>query len=137
MHQCEHMVGEAGRIGVVLFDSQVRFVVQQAIEHIGGIAHADVDHLDTERRVLIGNMRVEQPPRLRAVLRVDVAGALGLAAHFEALTVRGRRGAIAPVLRERVAELGIDKIGQRRRIGLVADVPGLQPRQLSVTCAGT
>ena len=33
-------------------------------------------------------------------------------------------------------ELGIDQFGQRRRIGFVADVPGLQPSELGVGRAG-
>ena len=33
-------------------------------------------------------------------------------------------------------ELGIDQLGQRRRVGFVADVPGLKPSQLGVGCAG-
>ena len=32
------VIGEAGRVGVVLLDPQVGLVVQQAVEHIGGIS---------------------------------------------------------------------------------------------------
>jgi hypothetical protein len=80
MHQGKHMIREARRIGVVLLDAQVGFVVQETIEHISRIAHADIDHLRAERRVLVGDMGVEQPARVRSVLRVDVAGALAPAA---------------------------------------------------------
>lgn len=38
VHQGEDVIGEAGRVGVVLLDPQVGLVVQQAVEHIGGIA---------------------------------------------------------------------------------------------------
>ena len=48
VHQAEHMIGEARRVGVVFLDTQVRLVVQQAIEHIGRVAQADVDHLGAE-----------------------------------------------------------------------------------------
>ena len=61
--------------------------VQEAIEHISRIAHADIDHLRAERRVLVGDVGVEQPARTRSVLRVDVAGALTPATRLEALTV--------------------------------------------------
>ena len=88
VHQREDVIGEARRVGVVLFDPQVGFVVQQAIEHIGRVAHADVHDLGVERRVLVGYVRVERPPWAAAVFRVDVAGALGLAAGAEVLTVR-------------------------------------------------
>ncbi|GHL84141.1 hypothetical protein ECZU36_58150 [Escherichia coli] len=70
------MIGEAGRVGVVLLDPQVGLVVQQAVEHIGGIADADIHHAGAERRVLVGDMGIEQPSRLATVLRVDVPGAL-------------------------------------------------------------
>jgi hypothetical protein len=33
-------------------------------------------------------------------------------------------------------ELGVDQLGQRRRIGFVADMPGLQPGELGVGRAG-
>ncbi len=35
-----------------------------------------------------------------------------------------------------MAELCVDQIGQRRPVGFVADVPGLQPSQLGVGRAG-
>ena len=35
VHQTEHMVGAARRVGVVFLDAQVGLVVKQAIEHIG------------------------------------------------------------------------------------------------------
>ena len=62
--------------------------VQQAIEHIGRVAQADVDHLGAEGRVLVGDMGIERPPWAAAVFRIDVAGALGLAAGAEVLAVR-------------------------------------------------
>ena len=58
VHQAEHMIGEARRVGVVFLDTQVRLVVQQAIEHIGRVAQADVDHLGAEGRVLVGDMGI-------------------------------------------------------------------------------
>jgi hypothetical protein len=72
----------------VLLDPQVGLVVQQAIEHIGRVAHADVDHLGAEGRVLVGDMGIERPPWAAAILRVDMPGALGLAAGSEVLAVR-------------------------------------------------
>ena len=89
MHQGKDVIGEAGRVGVVLLDPQVGLVVQQAVEHIGGIADADIHHAGAERRVLVGDMGVEQPSRLTAVLRVDVSGALAPAASPETLAIGG------------------------------------------------
>ena len=53
VHEGEDVIGEAGGIGVVLLDPQVRLMVEQAVEHIGGIAYTDVDDLGAEGRVLI------------------------------------------------------------------------------------
>ena len=88
VHQREDVVREPCRVGVVLLDAQVGFVVQQAVEHVGRVAHADVHDLGVERRVLVGDMGVERPPWAAAVFRIDVAGALGLAAGAEVLAVR-------------------------------------------------
>ena len=88
VHQGEDVIGETGRVGVVLLDPQVGLVVQQAVEHVGRVAHADVHDLGVERRVLVGDMGVERPPWAAAVFRIDVAGALGLAARAEVLAVR-------------------------------------------------
>ncbi|MNG04146.1 hypothetical protein D3C84_872570 [compost metagenome] len=136
VHQREDMIGEAGRVGVVFLDPQVRLVVQQTVEHIGRVTHADIHHAGAERCVLVGDMGVEQPPRLAAVLRVDVPGAFAPAARAEALAI-GRRGrAVAPVSGEGMTVLVVDQLGQGRRVGFVSDVPGLQPGQLGVGQAG-
>jgi hypothetical protein len=47
------VIGEAGRIGIVLLDPQVGLVMQQTIQDVCGIVHRGVDDLDVERRVLI------------------------------------------------------------------------------------
>ena len=89
VHQGEDVIGEAGRVGVVLLDPQVGLVVQQAVEHIGGIADATFTTRGAERRVLVGDMGIEQPSRLATVLRVDVPGALAPATRAEALAIGG------------------------------------------------
>ncbi len=88
MHQGKDVIGEAGRVGVVLLDPQVGLVVQQAVEH-RLIAYADIHHAGAERRVLVGDMGIEQPSRLATVLRVDVPGALASATRAEALAIGG------------------------------------------------
>jgi len=35
VHEGEDMIGEAGGVGVVLFDPQIGLVMQQTVEHIG------------------------------------------------------------------------------------------------------
>ena len=88
VHQRENVIGEARRVGVVLLDPQVGFVVQQPVEYIGRVAHADIDHLGVERCVLVGDVGVERPAWAAAVFRIDVAGTLGLAAGTEVLAIR-------------------------------------------------
>nr|QIQ10641.1 hypothetical protein HKOLGJPJ_00042 [uncultured bacterium] len=88
VHQPEDVIGEARCIGVVLLNAQVGFVVQQAIEHVGRVTHADIDHLGVERRVLVGDVGVKGPSWATAIFRVDVPRALGLAAGAEVLAVR-------------------------------------------------
>ncbi len=62
VHQGEDVIGEARRVGVMLLDPQVGLVVQQAVEHVGRIAHADVHDLGVKWRVLVRNVGVERPP---------------------------------------------------------------------------
>ena len=64
-------------------------MVQQAVEHVGGVAHADIHHAGAERRVLVRDVGIEQPSRLAAVLWIDVPGALATAARPEALSIGG------------------------------------------------
>ena len=45
MHKGEDVVGEAGGFAVVLFDAQVGLVVEQSIEHVGGITYAHINRL--------------------------------------------------------------------------------------------
>ena len=97
VHQAEDVICEASRVGVVLLDSQIRLVIQQPIKHAGRVPHADVDHLGAEGRVLVGDVVVEEAAGLGAVLGIDMPGALCIAARLEALTVRRRGGAVAPV----------------------------------------
>ena len=70
VHQREDVIREPCRVGVVFPDAQVGFVIQQAVEHVGRIAHADIHDL-VERRVLVGDMGIERPSRAAAVFRID------------------------------------------------------------------
>lgn len=60
MHQSEYIIREARRIGVMFLDAKVGFMIEKAVEHIVRVAHADIDDLRMERRVLIGNMRMKK-----------------------------------------------------------------------------
>ena len=125
MHEGEDMVREAGGVGVMLLDPQVGFMMQQAVENVGGVSHADIDDFKTEWCVLVRDVGIEQLARFGAVLGIDVAGAFGLASSPEALSIRGRGGSVAPVLREGLPGLSVYKFREGGGVGLIADMPGL------------
>lgn len=41
------MIRESGGVRVVLFDAEIRFVIEQPVEHERGIPHGRADELDT------------------------------------------------------------------------------------------
>lgn len=89
MHHTENVIREPGGVGVVFLNAQVGLVIKEAVQDIGGIPDADIDHLGAEGRILVGEVRVEHPAGIGAILGIDVSGALGTAAGFEPLAVRG------------------------------------------------
>jgi hypothetical protein len=54
----EIQASEACRIGIVFFDSQIGFVIKQAIKNMRRIAHRCIDDLGMERGILVRNVRV-------------------------------------------------------------------------------
>jgi len=87
-HQGKDVIGEAGRIGIVLFDPQVGLVLKQTVQDMCRVVHRGADDLDVERRVLIGDVRVKLDTRFLAILEVDLTGKQASAASPEVLTVR-------------------------------------------------
>ena len=63
-------------------------MIEQPVQHIRGVTHTDVDDFGVERGVLIGDVGVEQPAWLRAVLGIDVTRTLAFAANTKTLAVR-------------------------------------------------
>ncbi len=102
---------------------------------MSGIADADIHHAGAERRVLVGDMGIEQPSA-----RYRTSGWRCLCSRpatrawkrwpSEDEVVPSR-----PSGRQGVAILVVDQLGQGRRIGFVADVPACS-RQLGVGQAG-
>lgn len=70
------MVSEAGCVRIVFFNAQLGLVIQQAIQHVRGVAHRRIDDLGVKRRVLIGDVQKEQYTRFVAVLRVPISAGL-------------------------------------------------------------
>jgi hypothetical protein len=63
MHEGEDVIGEAGCIGVMLLDAQIRLVIKQTVEYIGSITDAYVDRFCVEGRELIGEVGIGDTSR--------------------------------------------------------------------------
>jgi hypothetical protein len=87
MAQRKDVIGEPGGISVVLFDPQIGFVVEEAVEHMGCVADGRADDLGVERGVLIGDVRVEKHARIVTVLSVSVSAGFAMTAGAKALAV--------------------------------------------------
>ncbi len=135
VHQGEDVIGEARRAGVMLLDPQVGLVVQQAVEHVGRIAHADVhrpwcEMARTGQKCGCRTSALAAPyfglmwPVPRPCCRCGSSGRPTMS------------GAVAPVLGEGMAELCVDQIGQRRPVGFVADVPACSQPAWRRSCRG-
>jgi hypothetical protein len=81
------VIGEAGSVGVVLLDSQIGLMVEQAIKNMRGIAGIRGDHLRIEGRVLVGDVGVKEHARFISVTEIDLPGLLSASAGTETLAV--------------------------------------------------
>ena len=81
------MIAGAAGIGEQLFDLQNRVVVEQAVEHIDGLAFGRADRQNAVIAVLVGKPTVELRSRLAAIMQVDVATPGGSVAGTEELPV--------------------------------------------------
>ena len=125
------MVGIAAAIGVVAARRDLALVIEQPVQDMQRLARRRRDHLGVERRVAVGEVRVELDAGLVAVMGVEARRVAAEAAGPEELAVRGRRRAAAEHRRKRLALLLIDQAPQRQGIGLVADVPVGGPGKLA------
>ena len=71
MTQGEDVIGESGGVGVMLFDVEIGFVIQQAVEHVCGVPHGGANELDVEWGVLVRDVSVERRTRLVAVAGIN------------------------------------------------------------------
>ena len=70
VHQGKDVIGEARRVRVMFLDAQVGLVVQQAVKHVGGIAHADI-RLDMQ--VKVDNYRLDFVANRTFIIEIDGA----------------------------------------------------------------
>src|SRR3974390_3187394 len=71
MTQGEDVIGESGGVGVMLFDVEGGFVIQQPVEHMGRVTHGCAYELDMEWGVLVRDVSIERRARLVAVAGID------------------------------------------------------------------
>ena len=81
MRRPEGLVGEPSGVRVVLGYTEVRLVVGEPVENVGGVADGGVYDLRVERGVLVGDVGAEGDSAVPAVLcvrlREGVHGAAG------------------------------------------------------------
>ena len=87
MAERENVIGESGRVGVVLLDPQIGLVVEKAVKDVRRIAGIRGDHLGIEGRVLVGNVGVEKHTGLVAIAKINLPGLLSAPAGAETLSV--------------------------------------------------
>lgn len=58
MHQRKNMLRKTCRIGVMLRDFKIAFVIQQTIKYVGGVTNT-TDHFGVKRTVLVRNVRIK------------------------------------------------------------------------------
>jgi hypothetical protein len=72
VRQCKHMIRKTRRVGVMLFDPKIGFMVQQSIEHVCRVANGGIYYQSVKRRVLVGHMGVKEDSRIAATVGVDL-----------------------------------------------------------------
>src|SRR5262249_14666089 len=87
MTQGEDMIGESGGVGVMLFDVEVGFVIQQPVEHMGGIPDVCAYELGMEWGVLVRDVSIERRARLVAVAGIDRPHCFSATPGLESLPV--------------------------------------------------
>jgi hypothetical protein len=86
--QGEDVVGIAAAVGVVPRRGDLPLVIEQAIEHVDGLARRRRDYLGVERRVAVGEVGVELGARLVAEVGIEAGRVAAGVAGAEELAVR-------------------------------------------------
>ena len=87
MRQGEGVIADAAAIGVMSCDAQIRFMIEQAVDHIGGLTGRRDRHR-VVRRLASGKMRVEQRGDLAPIMGVDRTDSPARPAGREVLAIR-------------------------------------------------
>jgi hypothetical protein len=130
MGQGKDVITDAAAVGVMDGDTEVRLVIEQPVDDVGGLARGwDGDGM--VRGVTRRNMRVEQRRHLAPVVGID--GAHGFAASGGRKTLAVGAGYVGGPEQggEWLTLLGIDQHGECRPIGFLAQVPAGGPGKLA------
>lgn len=71
----------------MLLNTQIRFMIQQPVQNISRIAHANIDDLGVKWRILIGDVGIELQTGFAAILGIGAASAQTMTADSKALTI--------------------------------------------------
>ncbi len=130
MAQRENMIARPAGVRIMFLDGQRCAVMQEAVEDMGSLAHRGGKNLAVERSVLVGDMRVEEHPRINAVFGVDVAWSVAAPSCAKELAVRRRSCAGAPNSGHRLSMVRVDYRPERRLVRLLAQMPSVNPGKL-------
>lgn len=118
-----HMVGHPAAIGMMHRRFGFSSMMEETIDHMGGLTLGDVDGPDVEWRVAIRDMGVEGGGRIGPLVRIDCAEHLDAPAQGKVPAIRTRRRPPTEMRRERLALLGGGDAGESGGIGLLPGMP--------------
>src|SRR6266568_8977588 len=96
----------------MLLNSQVRFMIEETIHHMWGVASGGTDHFHAVGTILIGKMGIKADSRLSAIAQVHLCYWTSPATDLKALPIRRGCGAIAPGSSKGMAMMIIDNLRQ-------------------------
>ena len=120
-------IGDSAAVDGERADIHTAVVAEQAIKGVDRLAGSAGNHRLMQRRIAIGDRRVDFDDWVTAIVRVDLAAGLTGSSKVERLTVTRSADARTEPFGER---LGVDRVGQtaeRRAERLLAHMPHLHP----------
>ena len=87
MAQSEDMVSESGRVGVVLFNPQIGFMIEQPIQNMRCIPHRGIDDFGVEGGILIGHVGIKRHAGIIAVFEIHLSGGCATSSGAIALSI--------------------------------------------------
>src|SRR5579875_2621959 len=136
MAQPKNLIGITTRICIMFLDSEICFMVEQPINHMGRFMWGSGNDFGIVRVHLIGNMGIKDQTGFWAVFAIDLGSVAAWTADRKSLPIRRGGGAVAPVRGERMPVMIIDDFSPHFGITLVAQIPIGVPGQAIFGHAG-